>query len=163
MNLGISGDGSAELLKRINSEAAARQNEKGLSIVISIGSNSAAVLNGSQVSTSEKFVSEYEEIIELSRNYTNKILLVGLPAVDERKTTPIAWADMHFKNDMIAEFENAVKVLADREELPFVEIHSAMMRSGEYLQSHDGLHPNDAGHQLIFELVRPALDKLLNT
>jgi lysophospholipase L1-like esterase len=31
------------------------------------------------------------------------------------------------------------------------------------LHAHDGLHPNDAGHQLIFELVRPELDKLLNT
>jgi len=25
----------------------------------------------------------------------------------------------------------------------------------------DGLHPNDAGHELIFELVQPELDKLL--
>jgi lysophospholipase L1-like esterase len=71
---------------------------------------------------------------------------------------------MHYKNVRIAEFEDAAKQLAGQDGLPFVEVHSVMAaRAGEGLQSHDGLHPNDAGHQLIFELVRPELDKLLNS
>lgn len=163
MNLGVSGDGSAELLKRIELETQARQNEKGIAVIISIGTNSSAILNGRPLSTKERFANELRQIVQAAKKYTDKIMVVGLPAVEEVKTTPIAWADMHFTNDRIIGYENQAKSAAEQEDVRFVGIHAAMSESNAVLQSHDGLHPNDAGHQLIFELVRPALDELLNT
>lgn len=163
MNLGISADGSAELLKRIGSECEARQNKKGLTVVVSIGSNSAAIANGQPVASAEQYKSEMAEIITAAKRYTAKVMLVGLPAVDESKTTPLPWADWYYKNDRIAEFEGAAKQLAEEQEIPFVAVHEAMSESRENLNAGDGLHPNDAGHQFIFELVQPELDKLLNT
>lgn len=164
MNLGISGDGVAELLKRIEPESLARQNVKGVSFVISIGTNSAALINGKEITTPEAFQNDLEKIIDIARKFSGKIMLVGLPAVDESKTNPIAWADMRFQNDRISEFESASKELAEKLSLPFVPVHPQFLRAADkrdVLQAHDGLHPNDAGHQLIFKLVRPELDKLL--
>ncbi|HET7528739.1 MAG TPA: GDSL-type esterase/lipase family protein [Candidatus Saccharimonadales bacterium] len=162
MNLGISGDGSAELLERIDPEIAARQNDKGVAVVISIGTNSAAMLRGEPVTDPGNFQAELKRILLIAKKYTNKILLVGLPAVDESKTDPVAWFDMRFKNDRIKEFENHVKDLAYQEGIGFVAVHDIMQsKTDEIMQSHDGLHPNDAGHQFIFELVRPAVDKML--
>ncbi len=163
MNLGISADGSSELLKRIGYECEARQNQKGLTVVISIGSNSAAIVNGQPVASVEQFKTEMAQIISVAMQYTDKVMLVGLPSVDESKTTPLAWADWHFKNDRIAEFESKVEELAGEHGIPFVPIHSTMFAKGNSLNAADGLHPNDAGHELIFNLVQPKLDKLLNT
>ena len=57
-----------------------------------------------------------------------------------------------------------VQKVAAEQKLPFVpvfETFQAKMAAGENLLA-DGLHPNDAGHELIFQLVRPELDKLLS-
>lgn len=166
MNLGISGDGIVELLKRIGPESQARQNDKGVSFVISIGTNSAAIMNGKEVTTTKEFKNDLRKAIGIAKEYSNKIMLVGLPAVNEAKTNPIPWADMYFKNGRIGEFEAAALELAKEQGLLFVPVHEKFqnkVEASERLQSHDGLHPNDAGHQLIFELVLPCLDGLLNT
>jgi lysophospholipase L1-like esterase len=57
-------------------------------------------------------------------------------------------------------FEAAAQACAQRAGVSFVPVFAHF---GAGMSAHDGLHPNDAGHQLIYELVRPALDRLLNT
>lgn len=163
MNLGISGDGTKELLARMDIEAGARQNAKGLVIVVSIGSNNAAILNGRAVSTPEEYGQDLQKIIDTAHKYTDKLLIVGFPMVDESKTTPIPWADMHYRNENILTIENKAAEVAAKNNVLFVPILDKFRQLGGNLQSHDGLHPNDEGHKLIFELVRPALDDLLNT
>lgn len=166
MNLGISDDTTTHIINRIGHEAEARVNAKGLSFVFQIGSNNAATLAGRPRSTPEKYQTELKKIIDISKNYSNKALVVGFPAVDESRTNPLPWADMSFLNKDIVIYENAAKDLCEENEVDFVPIHgefSSRISMGENLWSHDGLHPNDSGHQLIFELVRPALDDLLNT
>jgi lysophospholipase L1-like esterase len=164
MNLGVSGDTTKEILKRINDEIKARENEKGISVIIQVGSNNAAEIDGKTRSSTKDYQKELEELIKKAEEHTYKVLVVGLPAVDEAKTNPITWADMYFKNENIKMFEKAAGETAEAMEIAFVPIHGEFlkrMEEGESLQAHDGLHPNDEGHQMIFELVRPKLDELL--
>jgi lysophospholipase L1-like esterase len=163
MNLGISGDSTAEVLKRIGPESKARENQKGLAIVIQVGSNNAAEVGGHLRSSPEKYQTDLETIIKKAEEFTYKILVVGLPAVDESKTNPIAWSDYYFRNENIASFEKAAAAICDKLDIPFIVLHSHFINSKDKLNAQDGLHPNDAGHKLIFELVRPELDKLLAT
>jgi lysophospholipase L1-like esterase len=162
MNLGVSGNTAADILRRVGPEAKARQNEKGLAIIIQVGTNNAAEQNGQLHSTIEDYQKELEAIIEKAKNFTDKVLIVGFPAVDESKTNPIAWSNIYFKNENILKFENAAKNCAEEAGVNFVEIHKEFLnRDVTKLQAQDGLHPNDEGHKLIFELVRPRLDELL--
>jgi lysophospholipase L1-like esterase len=158
MNLGISGDTAQGVLNRIESEAQSRQNQKGLAIMIQVGSNNAAERNGQLRSTLEGYQDDLEMIITKARVFTDKIMVIGFPAVDEAKTNPVPWADLSYKNANIAKFENAASESAAKMRAPFVPVFKKF-RPG--MNAHDGLHPNDDGHQLIFELVRPALDELL--
>jgi lysophospholipase L1-like esterase len=106
-----------------------------------------------------------QQIINTAKKYSDKILVVGFPGVDEAKTNPIAWADMNFKNDAIFTYEKAAQETCRQLNVPFIPLHQTFMSKaaqGQVLQAPDGLHPNDEGHQLIFELVRPELAKLLN-
>jgi lysophospholipase L1-like esterase len=161
MNLGISDDTTTHIIKRIGPEAGARMNAKGLSFIIQVGSNNAATLNGRPRSTPENYKSELQKIFDTARKYSDKILVVGFPAVDETRTDPLPWADMSFLNQDIIVYEEAAREISKANTLPFVPVHKEFLEAGGNLWSHDGLHPNDAGHQLIFELVRPALDQLL--
>jgi lysophospholipase L1-like esterase len=161
MNLGISDDTTTHIIKRIGPEAGARMNAKGLSFIIQVGSNNAATLNGRPRSTPENYKSELQKIFDTARKYSDKILVVGFPAVDETRTDPLPWADMSFLNQDIIVYEDAAREISKANTLPFVPVHKEFLEAGGNLWSHDGLHPNDAGHQLIFELVRPALDQLL--
>jgi lysophospholipase L1-like esterase len=166
MNLGISGDTSGQVLERIAPEAQARQNAKGISIVVQVGSNNAAEENGQTRSTPEEYQAELEQIIAKAKQLTDKVLIVGFPAVNESKTNPIPWADLYYKNENISKFEDAARVSAGKLDVPFVPVYKKFkqqMDAGTEMNAHDGLHPNNEGHRLIFELVRPALDQLLNT
>jgi lysophospholipase L1-like esterase len=166
MNLGISGDTTTNILNRIDSESRARQNEKGLSFVFQIGTNNAAEEKGKMRFSVEDYKSDLKKLIEIARKYSDKIMVVGFPAVDESLTNPIAWSDIYFKNKNIKMIERAAGEVSQAEGVSFAPIHQKFIElseAGTTLQAHDGLHPNDAGHQLIFELVRPALDQLLNT
>ena len=163
MNLGVSNDSTAEIIKRIGPESKARVNDKGLAIVIQVGSNNAAEIGGHLRSSPEKYQQELEQIIKKAEEFTYKILVVGFPAVEESKTSPIAWADIYYRNENIASFEKAAAEICDKMDIPFVPLHNHFLNSKENLHAQDGLHPNDAGHSQIFELVRPKLDKLLQS
>lgn len=164
MNLGISGEGTSSLLERIENEAKARANAKGLAFVISVGDNDSSLEGGELKSKPEGFKSEVEELIGKARQYSDKIMFVGLNSCDESLTNPVAWADIYFRNELRVSFEKITQELCEQQEVPFVpifEIFYKKMTAGAKLLAHDGLHPNSAGHELIFQLVRPELDKLL--
>ena len=59
-------------------------------------------------------------------------------------------------------FEESLRKFCIKNKLPQVQVFEkfqAAQKDQELLA--DGLHPNDAGHQLIASLVKPELDKLL--
>lgn len=163
MNLGISGDQTSNLLNRMENEAKARENEKGIAIVLTVGSNNAAIRDGKEQSA-EDYAADLSKLLPIAKSLTSQVLFVGFPSVNESKTTPVSWSNTHFKNDRIKLFEDTAKSACDEFGVPFVAVFQTMKDQadkGAEMQAHDGLHPNDSGHKLIFELVRPAVDELL--
>ena len=60
-------------------------------------------------------------------------------------------------------FDKVMQKTAAKYNCPYVGLFNPLMKAqkeGKRLFA-DGLHPNNAGHELIFQLVRPELDKLL--
>jgi lysophospholipase L1-like esterase len=166
MNLGVSGDAADQVINRFDPETQARQSSSGTAFIIQIGSNNAAEQNGQPISSPESYAIDLETIIMKAKGYSGRILVVGFPAVNERLTNPVAWAPMFFKNERIFLFENTAKAVSQKVGVPFVPIFEkfkSMTDVGTDLNAHDGLHPNDSGHRLIFELVQPQLDQLLQS
>lgn len=164
MNLGISGNTANDIIKRMDAETVARQNDKGVAFIIQAGSNDAAEENDQPIATPDSYSIDLETIIQKAKGYSSKVLVVGFPAVDERYTTPVAWGPYYFRNERIQLFENTAKAICQKLGVPFVPIlekFKYMTDMGTDLNAHDGLHPNDSGHRLIFEIIQPELDKLL--
>lgn len=163
-NLGISADTSSDILMRFKGEAQARKRSQ-MAILFCIGTNNAMVVGKSEWEGAEDYKQDLGKLIVQAKEFTQKIMLIGLPPCEEDKTTPVFWGDYNYTNQRIKEVDSAMKAITAQYSLPFVEVFDklkAKMDSGVNIFA-DGLHPNDAGHQLIFELVRPALDQLLNT
>jgi lysophospholipase L1-like esterase len=165
-NLGVSGDSTIEVLKRVENETLARQTDRGLAFIFSVGINDSFVSgNGNINLTPEQYADNYRKIISIAKKYSDKIMLLGLQYCDESKTRPVAWANIHYTNERIEQFDQKAKQIAEENKIPYSDLYElfrARPEKGEGIYQ-DGLHPNNEGHELIFQLVRPALDELLSS
>lgn len=157
-NLGISGDTTTNLLKRVRYETEFRKSPaKDMAVLIAIGTNDDALENHSIIE------GNLEAIIEILNPLADNIILVGNTACDERETRPVFWADMHYTNADLRATEQIIETTAKRHDKKFVPVFEHFKQeldSGRNLLA-DGLHPNNEGHQLIADLVQPILDEVL--
>jgi lysophospholipase L1-like esterase len=164
-NLGVSGETVEGVLYRLEDEIKARRlYREDEIIVIAIGINDAILRNNRADTDVYKFQETLEKLINKAKKLTKKVLLVGLSAVDESMTNPWPYSSTkkQWHNTRINVFEDTIKQSAIRKEITFVPIHDKFLQilESDKLLS-DGLHPNSAGHELIYSLVKPQLEKLL--
>ena len=130
---------------------------------VAIGINDSIVENNQERSSADKYHQEIQTLIELSNKESDKILFIGLTPVDEETANSRPGKPKEYNNERIKEFDNSLEQACRHKNAAYLRIFKTLlteMSRGEQLFD-DGLHPNHAGHQLIFELVQPELDKLL--
>lgn len=164
-NLGISGNTTKDVLKRFKNETEARTSYKSNpAFIFSIGTNNAIVEGGSKPwSSPEEYIKDLENLAGQASQFSTKIMFVGLPPCDEKRTTPVFWRDIHYTNERILLFDKVAREFCANHKIPHVATFEPLQeqfKKGNEVFA-DGLHPNNKGHELIFRLVRPALDKLL--
>lgn len=164
-NLGVSGDTSDDVLKRFEAETKARwPGDRELALVFSLGTNNAAIKNGSDRSSPSDYRNELIGLVEKARRFTDKILFVGPSPCDDTKTNPVAWDhNLHYQSDRIKLFDDVTRAFCLEQNIPHVPVYETFReKTGMGIELfQDGLRSNDLGHQLIYELVLPELDKLL--
>jgi lysophospholipase L1-like esterase len=161
--LGIAGDTTATLINRFDAETKAR-NPAGRSLVIvfAIGTNNALVEGGKTWSTPERYQAELDELVNKAKKYTDKIMFVGLTPCDESRTKPVAWGDFTYTNDRIWQIEQAMRAIAGKYSMPHIPVYETFTDRQHQLELFaDGLHPNNAGHEIIADLVRPELERII--
>lgn len=164
-NLGISADTSEDILARFDIEAGARlRTGRDGAIIFANGTNDARQDGNQPWAGTGTYQKNMQTLIDKAKSLTDRIMLVGMAPCEEDKTTPVFWRDITYTNDRIQRVDNVMKQLAKDNQLAYVEIFEpllAKMKAGEELFA-DGLHPNNQGHELIYQTVRPQLDKLLS-
>jgi len=163
-NLGVSGGTSKTILARFGAETLARRTKEPMAFLFSTGLNdSYREEPDNYSSTPEEYEERLGSLIKMAKNYSDKIMFVGLNSCEEALTVPASWADVNYTNERIKAFEAIMERAAANSGASFVPVFNEFRKrldAGEALLT-DGLHPNNDGHKLIFELVRPELDKLL--
>jgi lysophospholipase L1-like esterase len=167
-NLGISADNSGNVLRRIAPEVIARTRHGNLPVVIiQIGINDSSSDTMPAAENVSLPLDSYEQnlrkIIENVKPLASKIILVGLSACDETRTTPVSWGDFHYKNTSIKTYENKMRDVALELNVPFIPIFERFreeLSKGTDLLS-DGLHPNNEGHAFMCKLILESLAPLL--
>jgi len=162
-NLGVGGDTSGSLVRRIVPEANVRNSEDWLNVyIIAIGINDSRFNH--ELKAIEVPLEEYRhnllEIAAALKKISNKILFVGLtPVADDQ----IQFKDLTYKNVDIKKYDEALSKTALELEIPKIEIFDQATNNKTFIASlHlDYLHPNNDGHKWLYEQIKPRLLELL--
>ncbi|MDP3957859.1 MAG: GDSL-type esterase/lipase family protein [bacterium] len=153
-NLGITGETSAGILERFETEAKAREPEI---IVFDVGINDAAYIqaeNRHQIEK-EQFESNLKLLVKKAKKFTGNIFLIVPKGVDESKTNPIPWhPELSYLNKDIAQYADVVRKVSKEAGATCVEIGE--LKADDL---YDGLHPNARGHEKIFQEIKKFLEK----
>lgn len=152
-NLSISGGTSDTVLERFEKEAKIRLAD---ALIFQTGGNDASREHGKAEHkiSPEKFEKNIREIISRAKKITNQIIFLGFRNVDESKTTPVSWISIDYFNVDLQQYDSIMKKVCAEESVLFCDI-SELVNTDLF----DGVHPNESGHQKIFEQVRDVLEK----
>ncbi len=168
-NLGVSADMVEDVLSRLENETKSRYYkgnvEEKIIVIVAIGLNDSVLTDNKALQDEYKFQEEYEKLVDKVNFVADKCLFVGLTAVDEKLTNPFPGSSLgrQYLNNRINLFEDVIKQVCMVKDVPFVRVHDAFIAAlgqGKHLLS-DGLHPNDAGHELLYNMIEPHVRKLL--
>jgi len=159
-NLSIPGESTSEVIKRFPIEAKSRckkiyQDDRA-SIILAIGLNDTKCVNSKDnpVTELEDFRKNITLLTESASEYTNHIIFIGLTLVDEQKTAPMD--NVYFLNKKIKTYNEVIDMECRKRNITFLNIAKEWSGLNDLnLLSDDGIHPNENGHQKIFEKIKP--------
>ena len=160
-NVGISGNTTEHILERFNFETKQRISEKAKEIIIifDFGTNDAVF---SQTENKlrvpeEKFKENSKKLINLAKQYSSKIFLIGNHPVDEKITDPVPWnKDVSYKNKDAEKYNEIMKLVCQEENILFIDFFNILNVKTDL---EDGVHPNSEGHEKIFKKIKEELLK----
>ena len=158
-NLGVSGDSTEGVLTRIKHEVEARRlYDQDELIIIAVGINDSILkADNRALMDVYQFQETYEKLIIEAQKLTSHVYCLGLTAVDEKLTSPWTGSSIgkQWRNNSINLFEDSIKQSTERLSVQFIPIHDqflSQLEAGETLLA-DGLHPNEAGHELLASVM----------
>ena len=149
--LGIPGETTAGLLKRLDSELTPRTPD---TIIIGIGINDTIYIKNKQQESIniKEFISNISKIIAIATTYTNNILMLGLTNVIEERTTPILWNDNEiYFNDTIKKYDIALEDYCNMNKVQYLKLFDLLQQTDFF---DDGIHPNERGHEKIYKAIK---------
>jgi lysophospholipase L1-like esterase len=158
-NLANPGKDSNYLVERMEPECAARldpEHREDNAIVVQIGINDSQQeeLGSRQKIELEKTKENIEKIIRIAKKYVENVVFVGMTSVDEEKTTPLAWTESkHQLLEDVKKYNDGIRSVCNKKGVHFVDVLGLLTND----DLHDGLHPNENGHEKIFQKVKDFL------
>ncbi|MFT4309997.1 MAG: SGNH/GDSL hydrolase family protein [Candidatus Woesearchaeota archaeon] len=154
-NLGIPGDNTKDVITRLDIEARARAqyhyDDDTHTIILAIGINDSRLNNGIPETDVKEFRNNIRDIISITKKYTPNIAFIGLIPVDENITAD--YEGTSFSNERITEYDNIIKEECAKENIPYCNVYDDMILKDYTKLLGDGLHPNDKGHEIIYNII----------
>lgn len=167
-NLGIPSETTEGLVKRFAAETVARisTKEKEEAIFIfAFGANDAKFIPTRQVfQVSEtQYVHNLSEVMSKAKKWSAKILFLNITPLNEVVTANPPGKDHSRRNEWMQQYNTRLAQFCQENEVALLDVNGAFRQlAPELLLVEDGVHPNAAGHQLICDLVWPALLQFLS-
>lgn len=160
-NLGIGGETSEGLVKRIPHEMKARNSADGNIVFIGYGANDLAVKDGNQMVNPTQFKANTETAIQDAKLYSNEIYLVSILPISKKIDSKISVTGKIRTNEDVLVYNQILKDIATENALSYIDFHSAFLEDKEILLSKDGVHPNEKGYGMMAEIAIPIIEKYL--
>jgi lysophospholipase L1-like esterase len=163
VNASVGGDTVRRVIDRFPAEARARSGHAmdELAVVFAVGANDSMRIAGRELSTPERFRADLAELHRLARELTDRVMYVGFTPMDPDGEATRQFFDL----PRVQEFHQVLARFAADSGSPFVDVSEefqTLLDAGHPLLV-DGVHPNNAGHEVIYRHVKPALARWLTT
>lgn len=135
--------------------------------VVAVGANNSKAENEPDnfVSTIEEYTKDMSQLLDLLKKSSDHVIAVSAGYYDESKTNPkhnpLTGGKSYFTNARSKVFSERFKELCEERQITFVTDGVTEEEWKEKYLFRDGLHPNQAGHQLISQKVLEQLDKII--
>jgi len=155
-NLSISGETCGGVLKRLAMETRARHRKQHkLIYIFHIGLNDSILINRRAKIPSKVFGKSVIEIIKVCKKFTDKIIFLSPPPVDEKKVTPMPWSpNKYYYLDRILQYGKTIEQICKKYEADYIDLFKLLPIKKYIALLTDGVHPNSKGHEMIFEVVK---------
>jgi acyl-CoA thioesterase-1 len=160
-NLGIGGETTEGLLKRLPHEISARNAADGNIIFLGYGANDLAVKDGAQMINREQFKNNIVNAVRHAKQYAEEIYLVSILPFSDRVDGITAASGKLRTNMEVLAYNQILKDIADEYTIQYIDFHTAFLLDKEILLSRDGVHPNEKGYGLMAETAIPIIEKYL--
>jgi acyl-CoA thioesterase-1 len=160
-NLGIGGETTEGLLKRLPHEISARNAAAGNIIFLGYGANDLAVKDGAQMINREQFKNNIVNAVQYAKQYAEEIYLVSILPFSDRVDGITAASGKLRTNMEVLAYNQILKDIADEYTIKYIDFHTAFLPDKEILLSGDGVHPNEKGYGLMAETTIPIIEKYL--
>jgi lysophospholipase L1-like esterase len=147
--------------RRIEAEIAARHDPSQCAVIlvgVGINDSTSIISSGAGVVSPTEYTEALDTIRAVAARFNAKLGLIGLTPVHEKFVNPVPWLPTHAYTTARAHlFEQTRASYCARRKIPSVELWSSWLSYDWHSLLHDGLHPNTAGHDLNYRLIRPLL------
>ena len=161
-NLGIPGDTSTGLLKRIEVELTSRaihkrKDDRYLTI-IAIGANDARGIGAPEnpQTNPEVFEQQVTQILSIAKQHSQETIIIGLTPVDEDRTTP--YENTYFSNEKQQAYNQILQKLSEQNHVQFIDVFPAFSTLNYKELLEDGVHPNVKGYDELYDIIREQLN-----
>jgi len=161
-NLGIPGETTRRLARRIDNELGYRVDTSSADdrnvVLFQVGVNDANHNNAfhkEQISKDE-MVRNLDRLVECANEYTRDVVFLGLMPIFEKAV----WKEFpHFENkffsEEVHEYAGSLKNHCKERDYKYIHLYS-LLKEENFV---DGIHPENEGHELIFQAVLHSLKR----
>jgi lysophospholipase L1-like esterase len=132
--------------------------------IVSVGGNDSKAVNspGNFVSTPEEYEVNMARLLDLLKSHSHQVLVVGGGYVDESKvnpkSNPFGGYESYFTNERRELFKQRLRKICQEKSITLIEPNVDLQTWLDKYTYEDGLHPNNAGYELMFDAVKKTLN-----
>ncbi|WP_082811234.1 SGNH/GDSL hydrolase family protein [Chryseobacterium timonianum] len=160
-NLGIGGETTEGLLKRMPVELEARNSADGNLVFLSYGANDLAIKEGEQVVEREKFKNNIIAAVQHAQKFSKDIYLVSILPISQNIDGVVVSSGKLRSNEEVVAYNQILKEITADYSLRYIDFYNAILDDKEVLLSADGVHPNEKGYGIMAEIAIPIIEKYL--
>lgn len=162
-NMGISGETTNGLIQRFQHEFLTRQAvDKQDTVLFGYGANDLAKQDGNYLVDIETYIDNLRCCIEFSIEKGANVVLINVTPISAL-LDGIPNINNRIRNDeTICRYNQALLALSAKYNVDLIDVYTPFNDRKESYLTADGLHPNNAGHELLYQVISSSLLSNLN-